>query len=255
MKNELITATKNVASALARHKPRILLWAGVGGLLSAGVWGVTATPAAQKAIANKKKEVKHEKLTPVETIDAVWKCYAGPVALSMISVAGIAMGDRALNKQQKALMAAYSISEAALSTYQAKTLEAVGEEKEQDIRDAVVRAKGEDAKKLLQNEQIVYTGKGDTLCYDAVTGRLFMSSVDVIRQAVHKINDRLYGDMCVSLNDFYDEINLGRVEVGDMLGWNIDKGFIQMDLGSHLVDDKPVVTIDYKVYLNYDHFA
>ena len=55
MKNELITATKNVASALARNKPRILLWAGVGGLLSAGVWGVTATPAAQKAIANKKK--------------------------------------------------------------------------------------------------------------------------------------------------------------------------------------------------------
>ena len=82
-----------------------------------------------------------------------------------------------------------------------------------------------------------------------------MSSVDVIRQAVHKINDRLYGDMCVSLNDFYDEINLGRVEVGDMLGCNIEKGFIQMDLGSHLVDDKPVVTIDYKVYPNYDHFA
>ena len=40
------------------------------------------------------------------------------------------------------------------------------------------------------------------------------------------IRDRMY----ISLNDFYYEIGLDNIKLGDELGWNIDDGYIDLSL-------------------------
>ena len=38
----------------------------------------------------------------------------------------------------------------------------------------------------------------------------------------------------ISLNEFYMEIGLSVVEIGDELGWNVDKGLIELYFSSQL---------------------
>jgi hypothetical protein len=48
-----------------------------------------------------------------------------------------------------------------------------------------------------------------------------------------------------SLNDFYDELNIPRTEVGDILGWNVDN-LLEINIGSCIAEDgRPAVVIDY----------
>ena len=44
----------------------------------------------------------------------------------------------------------------------------------------------------------------------------------------------LYTSMYVTLNDFYYELGLDGTKMGNMLGWNIDKGYIDLAFSSQL---------------------
>ena len=52
----------------------------------------------------------------------------------------------------------------------------------------------------------------------------------------------------VSLNDFNYEIGLEMLNYGDDIGWNVDRGFIDIMFSSKLTDDnEPCLVIDYLV--------
>ena len=103
---------------------------------------------------------------------------------------------------------------------------------------------------------MVITGRGNTLCHDAVFGSYFRSSREVIERAVNSINRQIVsGEMYASLNDFYDEIGLEHVDVGDLLGWNLDDGEIAIDFdykGAH--NGEPTLVIRYNVVPKYDFY-
>ena len=55
------------------------------------------------------------------------------------------------------------------------------------------------------------------------------------------------------LNDFYYEIGLDNIKLGDELGWNIDDGYIDLSFSSQLASDgTPCLVIDYKIAPRYD---
>ena len=54
-------------------------------------------------------------------------------------------------------------------------------------------------------------------------------------------------EMYISLNEFYDEINLDRIPMGETIGWRVDKGLIDIHFASFLIDDEPYMTIEFLV--------
>jgi hypothetical protein len=62
-------------------------------------------------------------------------------------------------------------------------------------------------------------------------------------------------EMYISLNEFYCEIGLSPVKMGDDLGWNIDTGYIDIEFSSQLAEDEtPCLVINYKVAPRYDFY-
>ena len=104
-------------------------------------------------------------------------------------------------------------------------------------------------------KKVILTEKGgNTICYDVISGRYFKSDRDTISRIVNDLNRKMRDEMYVSLNDFYYELGLDSTKMGDDLGWNIDKGYIEIDFSSHLdANGTPCLVIDYRVVPIYDY--
>ncbi len=246
MSNSKISLFFNsIQNAIVKHCPEILTGLGIAGMTSTIVLAVGATPKAMKLIEEKKKEEKVEKLTPIETIKTTWKCYVPSVVTWGLSVGCLIGSSSVHSRRNAALAAAYSLSETALRDYKEKAVEVVGEKKEQLIQDAVAKKKI-DEDPISSNTTVIVTGNGETECYDTITGRYFLSDIEKIRKIVNELNRRMRDEMYISLNEFYYEMGLPETKIGDMLGWNIDSGYIDISFSAQLdKNDKPCLVINY----------
>ena len=145
----------------------------------------------------------------------------------------------------------YTLSESTLKEYQEKVVETIGEKKEQSIRDSVSKDK------MVKNpvrEVILTESGGNTICYDVLSGRYFKSDRDKITRVMNELNRQMRDEMYVTLNDFYYELGLDGTKMGDILGWNIDKGYIDLAFSSQLdANGTPCLVIDYQVAPVYDY--
>lgn len=113
--------------------------------------------------------------------------------------------------------------------------------------------------KIVKNpvREVILTEKGgNTICYDAISGRYFKSDRDTINRAVNELNRQMRDGMYVTLNEFYYALGLDGTKLGDDLGWNIEKGYIELDFSSHLdANGTPCLVIDYRVAPVYDYHS
>lgn len=236
-----------------KHSPEILIGIGVTGMITTTVLAVKATPRALYLIALEKEELKVDKLTPVETIKATWKCYIPAMVLCAASTSCI-IGANSVNlKRNAALAATYKLSETAFMEYREKVVETIGEKKEASVKDAIAKKKVEH--KSAAKQEVVLTGKGNTLCFDSISGRYFRSDIDKLRKAENELNKRmLQCENYISLSQFYEEIGLTSTSISDELGWNVDTGLIDLYFSSQLADDgTPCVVIQYDNMPVYDY--
>ena len=155
-------------------------------------------------------------------------------------------------RRNAALTAAASIAETSLREYRSKALEVIGEEKEASIREAVDRDRIEsDPPKERNRELPVVEGMaGQTLCYDSMFGRYFHSDVEPLKRVENKLNRQMetMSEPYISLNEFYSEIGLPAVDIGEELGWNVDSGMIDLYFTSQLVNGKtPCLVVSHTV--------
>lgn len=268
-KLSLVKTMKVIQKAATKHSPEILTGIGIAGMIMTTVMAVKVTPKAVKLLDEEKnrkndellKEAKSNgqencrqisKLEPLDVVKTSWKLYVPAVITGSVSIACL-IGSNSVSARRSAVLAtACSLSEAALSDYKEKVVETVGEKKEQLIRDKVAKSKIE--KNPVSNKEVIITEKGDTLCYDAISGRYFKSDIEKIRKAENELNRSLTSDMYISLNEFYYELGLKPTRLGDDLGWNIDDGLIDVSFSSQLADDgTPCLVIDYCVAPRYDY--
>lgn len=251
-KLNLSNIAKGIRTAIKKHSPEILTGIGIAGMISTSVLAVRATPKALILIGEKKDEDGVYKLTPIETIKTVWTCYVPAAVTGCLSVACL-IGASSVNVRRNAALAtAYTLSESALKEYQEKVIETIGEKKEQSVRDSI--AKDRIDQNPVTNREIIITEKGNTLCYDVISGRYFKSDIDKLKKVENELNRQMRDDMYISLNDFYYEIGLNPTSVGDDLGWNIDHGYIELSFSSQLADEgTPCLVIDYKVAPRYEY--
>lgn len=249
-KPNLSKIVKSVQTTVIKHSPEILTGIGIAGMITTTVMAVKATPKALMLIEEKKDEEQVDELTPVETIKTTWKCYIPAVITGTLSTACLIGAQSVSAKRNAALATAYTLSETALKEYQEKVVETIGEKKEQVIQDKVAKDKIE--KDPVKNHEVIITQKGDTLCYDVISGRYFKSDMEKIRKAVNNLNYRLNSEMYISLNEFYYELGLRCTELGNELGWNIGDGLIDPKISAQLTEDgEPCLVIDYHIAPRY----
>lgn len=257
---------------LTKNAPTILTMTGITAMASSTYWAVKATPKAlalkEKAEVEKNKKAGTFKgdrvndwipLTKVEIVQTCWRCYA-PAFITGVLGAACLIGANSMNlRKNAALAAAYALSETNFKEYREKTLEEVGEKKEEKIRNAVAEEKI--TKNPVNTSTVLETGNGDTLCYDAICGRYFKSSIEKLKSALNELNMELVQDGYVSLNQYYDLIGLPDGMLGDDLGWSINDhhATVQLDLSAQLTKDEAqtpcmVVSFKYGPIYNYDAF-
>ena len=252
-KSAVTSFFKTIQTNMTRYSPQILTGVGVLGMIGTTIMAVKATPKALELIDAKKKECETEKLPPIEVVKTTWKCYAPAVVTGAASVTCLVRANSISTRRNAALMTAYNLSKTALTEYKDKVIETIGEKKEQTIRDNIAKDKME--KDPVTNREVVITEKGNTLCYDALFGRYFMSDIDAIKRAVNNINRDIVNNMYASLNSFYDELGLSRVEIGDELGWNFDDRQIEIYFTSQLAENgMPCLVMNYSVAPKYDYY-
>lgn len=252
MKKELAKSFLSLKTAIKKHSPEILTGIGIAGMITTTVMAVRATPKALILIEERKEEIGVEKLEAMDMVKTAWACYIPAAITGTLSVACL-IGASSVNARRNAALAtAYTLSESALKDYQGKVIEMFGEKKNEAVKDAVAKDKVE--KNPVVTREVIITEKGNTLCYDAISGRYFKSDIEKIKKAECELNRQMLDDMYVSLNDFYYEIGLDSVKLGDELGWNVDSGYIDLSFSSQLASDgTPCLVIDYSVAPRYDY--
>ena len=257
--------------SISKHSPEILTGIGIAGMITTTFLAVRATPKALELIEEKKDELNNKqveerldkngdlrdykeitKLKFPDLFKATWKCYIPAAVTSVVSIACLVGASSVHIKRNAVHDTTYKLSETALTEYKEKVIETIGEKKEEVIRDKVNKDRIE--KNPVSKNNVIITDKGNTLCYDHMSGRYFKSDIDKINKAVNVINNLILHDFYASLNDLYSELGLYTVSLGDKLGWNSDMGLIEVEFSSQLADDgTPCLVMDFNKAPKYDY--
>ena len=253
MKLDLTKSLSAIKHGLSRYSPAILTGVGIAGMICTTVLAVKATPKALQLIEEAKNNFENADSLPVsEVVKATWKCYIPAAITGVFSASCLILSTSVHSRRSAALATAYSISEAAFKEYRDKVVETIGEKKETSIRDAIAKDRLND--NPVSNNEVILTGTGDVLCYEVWSGRYFKSDIEKLRKVENELNREMIRGMYVTLNDFYDLINIPSVKVGDDLGWNVSKSTVEMSFSSQLTEDgTPCLVVGFSVPPYYDY--
>ena len=251
-KSKMAQLMRVAKTSITKHSPEILTGIGIAGMITTTVLAVKATPKAIRLIEEAKEE-KGEDLTKIETVKTCWKAYI-PAAATCVASTACLIGASSVSIRRNAMLAtAYKLSETAFSEYKEKVVETIGDEKEKVVREKVSEERIK--KNPITKNEIIMTDYGDTQFYETLSGRYFKSDIEQIKKVVNYLNKDMLQDMfgTISLNEFYDELELERIDLGDELGWRVDKGLIEIDFTSKIADNgKPCIVLD---YINAPHYG
>lgn len=247
----LSTIMNGTWKLIRKHSPEILTALGIAGFTTAAVMAVRVTPKALDKVRKDSRKA-HDgdpyAYTKKEAVESAWKYYLPSVGVGLSSAACLIFATSTNLRRNAALAAAYSLSESTLRDYQEKTLEAVGPEKEHEIRDAVMKERMD--RNTIQTNNVFITGKGETLCYDPWSNQLFKSDPDAIVKACNSLSRDMLDSGYVSLNDYYYEVGLPATKSGALLGWKIGTGRALIDpvfSGQITEEQKPCLAIDFTI--------
>lgn len=259
MKLDIKPLIKTAKVLLRKNAPTIFTALGVAGAIATPIMATRATFKSVDVIREDSKQ-KHDgdpnASTKMEIVKATWRYYLPCVITGGLSVACIIGANTIHLKRNAALAAAYALSETAFKDYKNEVIKAIGKKKERDIRD------GRNEEIISKNEpsdcDVIETNTGDTLCYDAWSGRYFKSSMDHLRKAQNEANRLMISEGTISMNDLYYEIGLSPIKFGDEFGWDVRKAMINIEFGSHLTPKgRPCIVLDHfnRPFVGFDRFA
>lgn len=237
--SKLINSSKK---KLTENAPEVLIGMGLAGMLTSTAMAVKATPKAMKIIEEEEDYLNRD-LSTAEKVKLAWKPYV-PAAIGYCASAALIIKANNVNNARSAMFAgAYKLSERALLDYKDKVIETIGEEKEREISDKVMRDKVREPRPTSYHANEVIYGTGQCLCYDPISGRYFNSDMDKIRKIENDLNYRLMKENMVSLNEFYTELGMECSDMGFKYGWNIDEGLIEVRFTSTITDDNKLCLV------------
>lgn len=226
----------------SKNSPTIFAVVAVGGIIGTAIFAVDGTIKAC-TICSYDKDCKP---TKKQIFKKVWKYYI-PMACTAVITAACVLGSNSINKKRNAALATmYGLTDVAFREYKEKVVETIGKNKELKLRDEI---DGDHIKKNPPtDENVLLTRHGEVLCYDSLSGRYFKSDIEWIRKAINDINKDFLSEMWVSLNELYYAFGLSGTKLGDMLGWDLEQGLVEVNFSSQLSEEgKPCLVLNYVV--------
>lgn len=245
---EIKKATKELGKLISKNSPTILTGVSVAGLVTTTVMAVRATPKACRILDEEEWRRGHEhisgRITNMDIVKMTWKLYVPAAIMGSVTIACIVCANSINLRRYAALASVYSLSETALKEYQSKVVETIGANKERQIKDEI--AKDKILKNPPKDDEIIITGKGDTLCFEWLSGRYFKSDIEKIRKAENELaHDMLTSDF-ISVNDVYDVLGLEHTGLGDEMGWPSSDGLFHFECSSQLTENStPCLVVGY----------
>ena len=270
MKVDFKNAWLNLLKASDAHKPELLTGIGISLMAIAVPLAVVATVKTEEKIREKKEEkaeiirkesdhpevpvnVDSIELPVKEVIKIAWKYYIPSLAATATGAFCSASSTKEGLKRTAEAIGMYQLSELAAANYRNKTREVIGEKKEEEISNRLVK----DRMELVRDEDghiasVYDTRDGSTLCFDYWSGRYFYSDIDYIRRQINVVNETMLKESLsmegwATLNDVYNAIGLPETGSAEHLIWRVPRdGIITLRPSSILVDgDKPCWVLNF----------
>lgn len=225
-----------IKETLKKNSPAILTGLGITCGVAATVTGIMATPKALIAIEDCESDDVKDK------VKAAWKYYIPSAALTIASVTCLVFSHKISNARAMAAGALCEAAEFTAKEYRAKLKESM-DEKEFDEFDRSVRERRDE---IANKPQLLITGNGNELIFDAVTGQKFYGDRTAIANAVGHVNSNVTWDNEVTLNDFLYEIGEDECKLGYEFGFTTDQA-LDISYGSTLINGEPCIQLNYTV--------
>ena len=234
-----------------RRAPEIAIGLGIGGYLASIILAVKGTSKAVRMLDEATDNEPYE-LTMPEKLKITWKCYIPTAIAATASTISVIGGTKIGIKRNAALMTACALSETALKEYADKVKEVLGEKKHEAIQDSI--AEDHVKNNPVKNNEVFLTNKGETLCYEPLSGRYFKSDIESIKRVVNELNRDMISDNYISLNELYDGLGLPDVKLGETIGWSIDHGYIEIHFSAAIADNgEPCIVLNHDNPPIYDY--
>jgi hypothetical protein len=228
----------------SKNAPALMTVVGVAGVITTAFLSASASFKAVRVIdaAKEENEPSEEPLERLkENTKLVWKLYIPPVTTGLVTIGAIAYAHKLGSKRTAAAISAYTITERAFAEYRNKVVEEIGSHREQVVRDDIAR--DEVSKK--SSNQIILAGSGEVMCCELYTRRYFMSDMETLRKAQNDINNRAMHDLYVTLDEFYNIVNLPSTAHSGELGWDSDR-LMDLEFSTVLSEDgRPCLAFNY----------
>lgn len=235
---------RTAARLIGKNSPAILTTFGVVGVLSTAILTAKATIEATRVAEDMYDRYDGDVLAK-EVFQKVWPLYIPPLMSGVLACVSIIYAHNIHTRRSAALLSLYSLSETALKEYREKVVETFGKGKEAKVRAHIDQDRLD--KDPVTQKEVLITGKGEMLTYDAMSGRYLMTDVESLRKAENKMNHVIINDMYASLNDFYNLIGLPPTKLGSEVGWNLDR-LLELEFTTMMSDDgRPCLVLDYRV--------
>lgn len=248
MKIKIKPIIEAATKVLKKHAPEVLTGIGVVGMGTAVVLAVKATSKAKDLIDDECERQEVESLSFGKKVKVAWKCYI-PTAIALAGgSASVIFATKASLNRQAALAAACAVSEAAAAKYKDKVVEVLGEKQEKAIVHDSIKQDEVDQHPVSKTTVLSAAG-GDTLCYDSWSGQYFNSDRDTIQRAINELNEIMYSENEVSLNDLYSILDINGLKtckMGNNFGWEVNGGMVRAKFSSCLSENgTPCLVLDY----------
>lgn len=223
---------------------RLLTGGAILGLGSTVILTVRATKKVMDDLAYRNVPLDAIKEDPITVVKLEWKNLLPPLLTSAATVGCIIGTHRFSTRMYSDLIAVYHVSETALKEFKETTAEVVGDKKMIEIKDRLAE---KHLDQVHQSDLIDYLeGEmgGQTLFYDAMSGRRFRSNLEAVRKAINDYNHLLLTQsFTMTLNDFYDMIGLRYIELGTRMGWSANHP-LEVYFSSTLHNGEPCIVME-----------
>lgn len=221
--NSLIKASGIVGKFMLQHSTTILKWTAVVGV------GATAYTSGKAAISASKKLEELEytsdhKPTKRDQAKCIAKDIIPPVIMATTTIACIIALDKVHVRNSAALAMACTALSHKYTDLSETMVEELGKRKTETLKDKAAQKRvTKDWEEVGEcGLNVIRTRFGNVLFKDCFTGRYFYSSYEAVDDAIIKLTHELQNDcIYVTLNRFYDLLEIPTTDAGDNWGWDI----------------------------------
>ena len=247
-----------IAKFIGKNSPTILIGTGIAGFVGTVIFAAKGVPKARILMIEKRMElddsdkVDRPEVEKLKIYAAAIPAYIPSIVLGSFSIFCFLFANKIHLDRQAALFGAYSFVDKTLTAYKEELADKLEPKALKGIEDGVARRRVE-TMQLEPPKDVYIVNEDEQLFMDGVTGQVFKSTIQEVREAEYQVNKELGTCIggAVDHNFFMDCLGLQHTKAGEILGWDILRSSgDHMDIrfiNGNLKNGKPCWILQYDV--------